>query len=437
MPRGFENSRAVANDRPDSEHVIIVDVAEVNVFFDGTGNNYYNATADKSIKDKHRGEESYANDLSNVARMWFALTSGYGQKSSVYIDGIGTTRYEDDNTRGYALGSGQTGIVARVEGSFDRIMRAVRDGRRGKRDAPHLLDINVYGFSRGAAAARHFIHLANTRKRLFGGTWKDVHARIGFVGLFDTVSAYAEGIQPLKGKFDTDFGNDVTELKLAFGDGYARRVFHLAALDEYRQNFSLTTIESALQRYRYDDAGAWPMGRQLAIPGAHSDVGGGYPDHMVEARTLNRQSAVTRFIGGQGWYTGENRSPLHERDWQQGRFVTHQRRIPNEYYKVGLALMVDQAQEHANVEFRGDVLQPPVYAQVKKVWVALRDHARKTQDKDSRWSLEEHLGQDEAQAFRHQFLHCSFQTLSDGPVDQLAHGPRMENGRPQREWITG
>ena len=47
-------------------------------------------------------------------------------------------------------------------------------------------------------------------------------------------------------------------------------IVHFVAADEYRENFSLTTIDSASN------------GMQVVLPGAHSDVGGGYNEHEKE-----------------------------------------------------------------------------------------------------------------------------------------------------------
>ncbi|MXD86615.1 DUF2235 domain-containing protein, partial [Escherichia coli] len=50
--------------------------------------------------------------------------------------------------------------------------------------------------------------------------------------------------------------------KLELRPSVAKKVFQITAMNEYRYNFSLNSIK-----------GMWP---ELALPGAHSDIGGGY-----------------------------------------------------------------------------------------------------------------------------------------------------------------
>jgi hypothetical protein len=138
------------------------------------------------------------------------------------------------------------------------------------------LEIDVFGFSRGAAAARHFANdvrkgaeslLAKalpTSDSIFveGFGWRvqhDVH--LNFIGLFDTVPAI---VTP----FMLDFspGNDRNwGLNLGLPTGAARKVVQLVARDEHRLNFALIRTEN-----------------DIVLPGSHSDIGGGYRPHMRE-----------------------------------------------------------------------------------------------------------------------------------------------------------
>lgn len=133
---------------------------------------------------------------------------------------------------------------------------------------PHYVTLNVFGFSRGAAAARNFVHLANTQPELFKNAeldkdWnfaknnpsKQNGVSVNFVGLFDTVASYGK---------DLNFSNDTEQLHLNFDSGYANKVVHLVALDEYRANFPLTNINSALGLSARNGKGK--MGYELRIP---------------------------------------------------------------------------------------------------------------------------------------------------------------------------
>ncbi len=149
MAHGFYNNEAVASPGDDSQHVVEVDIVQANVFFDGTLNNYFNVKeADQSTKNQYGGEDtSYANDLSNVARMWQPM---YLERDSpdlgVYIEGMGTTKFKADSLRGYAFGTGETGIVARAQAATEPLKELVTE-KRGKQGLPAILEINVFGFS--------------------------------------------------------------------------------------------------------------------------------------------------------------------------------------------------------------------------------------------------------------------------------------------------
>jgi hypothetical protein len=88
--QGFYNQRGMTNTVEDSVHVVEVDKIQVNLFFDGTLNNYFNVeTRDQAVIDRHGGKEtSYDNALSNVARMWDSLDKERdGPDLGVYVEG--------------------------------------------------------------------------------------------------------------------------------------------------------------------------------------------------------------------------------------------------------------------------------------------------------------------------------------------------------------
>jgi hypothetical protein len=120
------------------------------------------------------------------------------------------------------------------------------------------INISIFGFSRGAAEARacaHWMHqIFETENGAF--TVAGVPARIGFMGIFDTVAAVGLGdVTPVT------FGH------MAWANGTQRihpaveECAHFIALHEQRASFPL---ESATGR------------GNIGYPGMHSDVGGGY-----------------------------------------------------------------------------------------------------------------------------------------------------------------
>lgn len=271
---------------------------EVGIFTDGTGNNAENIEILKRkineacIEPHQRGEisvdecehriglmlgPSYANAKTNVHKLWTLYPEwdkATGSKRSVgfgiYVPGVGTTTGEDDSTVGMATGIGKTGIIRQVKQAFDDLTRLIRD--RAGRSKISSLTIDIFGFSRGSATARHAI--SNIHQGPDGQLGKAFSsAGIGwpekvsvrFAGLFDTVAGVANF---MNGDFSTsDDQNDPVNVYLA--PSSVESAIHITASDECRQNFALNSL--------YDASGSLPQNfREIAVPGVHSDVGGGY-----------------------------------------------------------------------------------------------------------------------------------------------------------------
>jgi hypothetical protein len=209
----------------------------------------------------------------------------------IYTEGIGTIDFQKVSTIGGGLGMGATGITSKVDKGVGEAMGKLRElDYDPAMTIIEKVSVDTCGFSRGAAAARYCVHriLNNegSRLRLQGrleaAGWEVDEVTVLAVGLFDTVAAH--GVRHT---------NDTDELKLdAIRDAAA--VLQLAAAEEYRSNFSLTNINSAGGK-----------GRQVYLPGAHSDIGGGYVDGEGEERSLiNGYAAldVATFLVERGWY---------------------------------------------------------------------------------------------------------------------------------------
>ena len=127
---------------------------------------------------------------------------------------------------------------------------------------------SVFGFSCWAVAARYFVAQWKAEQNLATQLAAPQAAiEIKFVGLFDTVSSVGYGL---------GFGSNVQELGLDLG-GVPKKVVHLTAGNEYRQNFSLTDVTSSLNA---------SVGYELTLPGVHSDIGGSYAAVEDEPRQL-------------------------------------------------------------------------------------------------------------------------------------------------------
>lgn len=246
----------------------------LGVFFDGTGNNQANSEAvagcmAKDVGLENEAEEiqkvcaefgygidgsapdnSFGNDTSNVARLYDLYKDQAGERIdsatdeasiAVYIEGIGTVSGGGDDLWGQATGRGKNGVLARVEQSSHLIVQRLKEFKDNNPEVTiRRFEIDIFGFSRGAAAARHFANdirkgvnslLATalpTSASLFveGFGWRvqhDVH--LNFIGLFDTVPAI---VTPLMLDFspsnDRNWG-----LNLGLPTGAARKVVQLVA----------------------------------------------------------------------------------------------------------------------------------------------------------------------------------------------------------------
>jgi hypothetical protein len=232
---------------------------------------------------------------------------------------------------------------------------------------------DIFGFSRGAAAARHFANRIQDKDRVIAnairygmGEVNYVGAPAGktrFIGIFDTVAAIGtpqNGLNPHTA--------NTGEVNIMLRPGVAEKVFHITAQNECRFNFALNSVQPA-----------WP---ELALPGAHSDIGGGYlpvvrenifltrPEgetvplntpphksrayrHAVAQLSVLEASAVvaplirTNDISADVWE--DERMPAHHIEGMQKRafaaLTMKQRLVKNDWSKVVLRVMLDAAQE--------------------------------------------------------------------------------------------
>lgn len=266
------------------------DVVHLSVFFDGTGNN----------KDADEADKKW----SNVARMWRAALMRVNQESDgiypIYVAGVGT-RFngqaaswrdragiwlEDNTTGGLAGGGGDR----RMDFAADNVNARLRDrllanaarfggelaaySEKGKAEsfgevnrklAQHrlikVINLSVFGFSRGAALARAF---ANRVVELCERRGNDLYyegypLRLSFAGLFDTVASFGVPAQNARLPWD--------ERELLIPREMERCV-HFVAAHELRFAFPVDLI-----RVNGQLDGRWV---EKCYPGVHSDVGGGY-----------------------------------------------------------------------------------------------------------------------------------------------------------------
>ncbi|MGO4369132.1 T6SS phospholipase effector Tle1-like catalytic domain-containing protein, partial [Pseudomonas sp. PAB10] len=294
----------------------------IGVFFDGTGNNRSNSEMVAECHARDVGLEelaedirqfcqahgydgkggapdnSYGNDSSNVAKLHDLYNDDSERRLSadeskasirVYLEGIGTSSGAEDSRYSQMTGKGAQGVLARVEQSPAHILEVVRRFELANPDRKvERIEFDIFGFSRGAAAARHFANEvlkgeqsplamllpANSPLFVEAFAWRTkTDASINFIGIFDTVAAVAS--VSIGGISVHDANNPGVNLYLA--PDMAKKVVHLVARDERRHNFSLNSAGAA----------------DIVLPGVHSDLGGGYlhrtPEHILLSKPFRSQ----------------------------------------------------------------------------------------------------------------------------------------------------
>lgn len=116
----------------------------------------YLVASHRTWLDKKGTDNSFSNDYTNVARMW-----KYCQKEpyAVYVEGMGTDKENRDSQDGFAFGAGLTGIRARVRDGCNKIAEKIKiEQEKQATKTLTKITLDVFGFSRGAAAARNFVH---------------------------------------------------------------------------------------------------------------------------------------------------------------------------------------------------------------------------------------------------------------------------------------
>jgi hypothetical protein len=117
----------------------------------------YRRADSRNWLDKQGVDNSLMNDYTNVARMWKCCNEDY----AIYIEGIGSLDRQKDISAGFQFGSGDTGIRGKVRKGCKMLAEKIKSKLlfRGRTNIELTLD--VFGFSRGAAAARNFLYEVN------------------------------------------------------------------------------------------------------------------------------------------------------------------------------------------------------------------------------------------------------------------------------------
>jgi len=315
---------------------------------------------DKILKDDAE-DSSYFSDKTNIVKLYDMYKDDKDDKNNkikeptisrfkLYESGAGTSnpsntnKYEGDSRLGLGFGMGVTGIEGYI---FHALQKMITQLREDKYYYVDELVLDVFGFSRGAATARHFVNTLlkdtdvikggrkysvkpESEKDIFfnyfgkegyeeiGGKYffnplridiendipsdkqhshhglnikdnpyyeqKEVTIKkisIRFVGLYDTVSHF--------GLIQSNDFKDLN-LNLLINKDKIGQVVHLMADDEFRYNFDATSIFEDTNKEIYKKDGNF---EEFYLPGAHSDLGGGYVDNERELVQLTTEDSDT------------------------------------------------------------------------------------------------------------------------------------------------
>ncbi len=398
----------------------------VMLFFDGTLNNRTNVEQREKqtdVYEQYEGVDSYENGRSNIALLESLVTEdseGYDAVVSVYTEGAGTEDFQRDRTLGYALGVASTGVRRKTEKGIRDAVSNIQESlaNQSGKFVLKTVDVDCFGFSRGAATARYCIHLLTDedgeplQERLEDGQLPTEAVNINFVGLFDTVSSH--------GLF---FSNDVAALKLD-AIRRANKVVQLEAAEEYRSNFSLTTIKSAGGK-----------GKRICLPGAHSDVGGGYTDgsedQIVFVGSKEELLRDYHWLKDHGWYREEQLEVIPSRRPQWHKIRGQRERIKNTYSRIPLDIMCQYMKDEAiqfELGFMDKSTQIPAdathLADLKQLIMATIDSPEISRPEI--WQRKHPL----LNRVRNRYFHMSAR-------DSIGMKPRWKNGRRHRQHYEG
>ncbi|MFK5984029.1 MAG: DUF2235 domain-containing protein [Pseudomonadota bacterium] len=209
--------------------------------FDGTGN------------EDDNNEVTGVSEDSNVRNFYEAYT-----EKKEYIAGVGTRYGALGKFFGGLFGAGGE---TRIEEMFSMLETNWKSGDR---------NIDIIGFSRGAALAVHFANvIKNVGLKVDGDT---VIPEVRFLGLWDIVGAF--GIpRDIVFKFQSiNIGYDLT-----LADN-VNNCFHAMSLHERRDCFKITRLNK-----KHIIEGA----NETWFRGVHSDVGGGLKNSGLESISLS------------------------------------------------------------------------------------------------------------------------------------------------------
>lgn len=306
---GIAGGSALASPLPVGLKQIKPDLV-IGIFFDGTGNN-----KDAEPPGRH----------TNVVKLW-DLYSESTTRTKIYIQGVGTKKVKEEMKKspiGLGLGIGIYGGGERLIDARKIVLRAL-EAYQVNYGPPQTVIFDVFGFSRGAMLARHFVNMVNAglpdlqRRPIAGKSpiFPDLRSldphqqsppstqhrgddpsfeppslqyprlaanvRVRFLGIFDSVGSFFKPGDANEGYINPSLASSS-----------AGFVYHLTARNEIRKNFPLTGI--------CDKNGHCPANFvEEELYGVHTDIGGGYDGEPEVFFLTDELYQPVRQYGGDG-----------------------------------------------------------------------------------------------------------------------------------------
>lgn len=124
-----------------------------------------------------RHGDSYENDYTNVARLFYGYVEKAGKQECIYIEGAGTEDSLPDDKASVATGAFFSSIKAKAQKACRIIFDKLKIYTGYDNSYIETLTIDVFGFSRGSATARYFTHfITNTDTKKEVSKYYENHA---------------------------------------------------------------------------------------------------------------------------------------------------------------------------------------------------------------------------------------------------------------------
>ena len=389
----------------------------------------------KDFYNKFKDVDSYENGYTNIVKLEKYYDTdprdGYEYVLASYVEGPGTINEKKDDTLGYAFGVWTAGVKAKVKKGVSEAVSIISTTHPNKSVMIEAITLDAFGFSRGAAAARYYIHQALVASNSVAKQLKDLGYKVGtveasFAGLYDTVSSHG-----------FNFNDDTSKLKLD-AITHAKDVVQLAAADEHREKFSLTTIKSS------------KVGIQIFLPGVHSDVGGSYRDGKGEKLTIywtmgptaqEKAEAEKQNLIKAGWYKDAEltiKTNIQSRAGgkvkiKEAALHAERESISNQYSRIPLQIMARFARDNKILlaeKLEDDERIPDSLSEAKEKVNNYVDNNKAKGAFSSKANDWVNNNEPWLQDLRHGYFHFSAK-------HSLGLTPRYENGKRTRKEIYG